>query len=42
MGALYEEDERFAAYYERFAPGLAVFFHQAIEAYVRNAETGRS
>lgn len=34
MGAMYEADERFAAYYERFHPRLAAWFHRAIDAYV--------
>lgn len=40
MGNLYSEDERFAAYYERFAPGLAGFFRDVIHSYVNQAESG--
>ncbi|QBI19794.1 MerR family transcriptional regulator [Egibacter rhizosphaerae] len=32
LGRMYVDDERFTAYYERVAPGLARFLHEAIEA----------
>lgn len=33
LGTMYSEDERFAAYYEKFAPGLAEFMTQGIHHY---------
>lgn len=33
LGKMYVEDKRFAAYYEKFGPGLAEFMRQAIEYY---------
>lgn len=33
LGKMYVEDPRFTAYYEKFAPGLALFMHQAIDYY---------
>lgn len=33
MGEMYAADERFAAYYERLAPGCAVFFRDALKIY---------
>ncbi len=33
MGNQYVDDERFAAYYDRFAPGLAAFFKKVIHTY---------
>lgn len=30
---MYVRDERFTDYYERIAPGLAMYIHQAIEHY---------
>ncbi len=33
LGRLYVEDDRFRAFYERFAPGLADFLNKAIEHY---------
>ena len=34
LGRSYADDERFRAYYDRFAPGLADFFADCIDAYV--------
>jgi DNA-binding transcriptional MerR regulator len=34
LGEMYAQDERFSAYYERIAPGLAAFFSEAIAVYV--------
>ena len=36
LGEMYVNDPRFAAYYEQFAPGLAVFMHNAIDVYCDN------
>lgn len=36
MGKLYAEDERFTAFYDNYAPGLAGFFRQVIDVYVDN------
>lgn len=33
MGEMYVEDPRFSAYYERIAPGCAVFFRDALRVY---------
>ncbi|HMR01590.1 MAG TPA: MerR family transcriptional regulator [Candidatus Gracilibacteria bacterium] len=33
LGTMYSEDERFAAYYEKIAPGLAAFMTEAIHMY---------
>lgn len=33
LGAMYIQDERFKAYYEKFAPGLAQFMKEAIDFY---------
>lgn len=33
LGKMYVEDPRFTAYYEKFAPGLAQFVHEAIDYY---------
>jgi hypothetical protein len=40
LGAMYVDDPRFAANYEKRAPGLAVFVRDAMFAYC-DAETGR-
>ncbi len=33
LGAMYVQDERFAKYYEKLAPGLAAYYSRAIAAY---------
>lgn len=33
LGSMYSEDERFAVYYEKIAPGLAAFMTEAIHVY---------
>lgn len=33
MGTMYVTDERFTAYYEKFAPGLAAYYNEAIQNY---------
>ena len=40
MGKLYDEDERFTAFYDKHARGTAGFFRQVIEAYADRAEGG--
>lgn len=35
MAVMYTQDERFTAYYEKVAPGCAVFFEKAVRAYYR-------
>jgi DNA-binding transcriptional MerR regulator len=35
MGQMYVEDARFTAYYDRIAPGLAVFLRDALQVYCR-------
>ncbi len=36
LGQMYVNDPRFTAYYEKFAPGLAVFMRDAIQVYCQN------
>lgn len=36
MAAMYAQDERFTAYYEKVAPGCAAFFEKAVKAYYRD------
>lgn len=38
LGNMYADDARFAKYYDRFAPGLAVFMRDAIIEYCDNQE----
>ncbi|MHB1043553.1 MAG: TipAS antibiotic-recognition domain-containing protein [Eubacteriales bacterium] len=33
LGKMYITDERFTAYYEKFAPGLAAYYNDAIQHY---------
>ena len=38
LGNMYVSDERFTAYYEKFAPGLAAYYNEAIQYYcIKNA-----
>ena len=37
LGNMYITDERFTAYYEKFAPGLAAYYNDAIQHYSANA-----
>lgn len=37
MGQMYISDERFTAYYEKFAPGLAAYYNDAIQHYCISA-----
>ncbi|MDD4766107.1 MAG: MerR family transcriptional regulator [Desulfotomaculaceae bacterium] len=36
LGHMYVTDERFTAYYEKFAPGLAAYYNDAIQFYCTN------
>lgn len=36
LGKMYVDDPRFAAYYENYRPGLAIFLHEAIEVFCAN------
>lgn len=38
LGSLYVTDERFQAYYDKLAPGLAVYYNQAIQHYCGKEE----
>ncbi len=42
LGQMYAADERFAAYYEKFRPGLAVFMRDAIALYCDEAAAAES
>jgi hypothetical protein len=35
MGQMYVDDPRFTAYYEKIAPGLAIFLRDALKIYCR-------
>ena len=35
LAAMYTEDERFTAYYDRALPGCAAFLRAAIEAHIQ-------
>jgi hypothetical protein len=36
LGQMYVSDQRFTAYYEKFAPGLAAYYNGAIQYYCIN------
>lgn len=38
LGRMYVADERFTAYYEKFAPGLAAFYNDAIQFYCNKGQ----
>lgn len=38
LGVMYVQDPRFKAHYEKFAPGLAQFMHEAIDYYCDHAK----
>ena len=33
LGQMYVTDERFTAFYDKYAPGLAVYYNDAIQHY---------
>lgn len=36
LGQMYVEDERFRAFYDKHVEGLAAYYNQAIQVYVKN------